>query len=138
MTKQEMTDTLSNLVDSLLESDTDFREDAIIKIDEIFEDYASDDFFGTERQNDPRGDGRDLEERWFEQFDEDEDGNYIDEDGEIIDEFDGDYAHITTMQDLEDAFEVMSENIDSLDIDEDELKTYAEFITEIESVVVGE
>ena len=45
----------------LNEEDPDFAVDFNDFLEEDLETLAQDDYFGTERQNDPRGDGRDDE-----------------------------------------------------------------------------
>jgi hypothetical protein len=48
-------------LESIIQEDEDFAEILAADIEDLLDSLASDDFFGTERQCDPRGDFRDGE-----------------------------------------------------------------------------
>lgn len=52
---------LQRMID-LVSNDEDYAEMMIDPIDDLLEEIAMNDGFGTERQMDPRGDGRDSDE----------------------------------------------------------------------------
>lgn len=56
-----------NIVEKLKQKSLTSADEVAETLEEFLEDIAMDDGFGTERQLDPRGDGRDME------YDEDED-----------------------------------------------------------------
>lgn len=130
MSKEDLLQKIS----SLEERFENLTKKQIDTIDSVFEDYAESDFFGTERQLDPRGDGREVIDEWFEQFEENEDGEPVDEDGNVIEDFDGEFARIDGPVSLKDTFDVLKDDIKGNN-DEEDLEGYFNLINDIEEAL---